>query len=111
MSTQQPTPEHDNAHDLMPDWLAAQIPPLYATEHIDDPVVLAKLFTPDSSWTWFFTEFSPTERLCFGLVDGFERELGYFSIDELQQATGPLGLHVERDLYFTACPLSQVRGR
>ncbi len=56
-------------------------------------------------------QYSPAERLCFGLVDGFEQELGYFSVDELEQVTGPLGLHVERDLYWTPCPLSQVRGK
>jgi Protein of unknown function (DUF2958) len=45
-------------------------------------------------------------RLCFGLVDGHERELGYFSLDELEDVRGSMGLRVERDLYFTPCPLS-----
>ncbi len=117
MTTQQPTPpEHDNAHELMPQWLAAQIPALYATEHVADPTVHCKYFTPDSSWSWFVLEYSAvapdgTPRLCFGLVAGFEEELGYFSVAELEQVTGPMGLHIERDLYFTPCPLSTVRGR
>ncbi len=28
-----------------------RIPPLYSTEDEEDPLVHAKLFTPDSSWT------------------------------------------------------------
>jgi hypothetical protein len=98
----------------MPVWLAEQLPKLYSTENTADPAVHAKFFTPDSSWTWYVLEYSAvapdgTERLCFGLVDGHEKELGYFSIDELAQARGHLGLRIERDLYFTPCPLSAVR--
>ena len=105
-----PIPEHDDAHVLMPDWLAADVPALYATEGTDDPVVRCKWFTPDSSWTWYVLEYSPLERLAFGLVDGHEKELGYFSLTELESVRGHLGLKIERDLYFTPCPLSDVRG-
>jgi hypothetical protein len=42
------------------------------------------------------------------LVDGFERELGYFSLDELEQLRGPLGLPVERDLYWKPTLLSEL---
>jgi hypothetical protein len=110
------TPQADNAHDLMPSWLAADVPALYSQEGIADPLVRVKLFTPDSSWTWYVIEYSAvapdgTPRLCFGLVDGHEQELGYFSVDELESVTGPLGLHIERDLYWSPCPLSQVHGR
>ena len=38
-----------------------------------------------------------------------EFELGNFSLSELQETTGPLGLHVERDLYFKPTPLSKIR--
>jgi hypothetical protein len=34
--------------------------------------------TADSSWTWYSTEFDG-EDLFFGLVVGFETELGYFN--------------------------------
>jgi hypothetical protein len=36
----------------------------------------------------------------FGLVQGFEEELGYFTLRELQEARGPLGLAIERDMHF-----------
>jgi Protein of unknown function (DUF2958) len=45
-----------------------------------------------------------SEDTFFGAVSGFEFELGYFSLSELEQTTGPLGLHIERDLYFKPTP-------
>ena len=44
---------------LLTDELRQQLPPLYAQEHVADPVVHVKFFTPDSSWTWYATEGSP----------------------------------------------------
>jgi hypothetical protein len=92
---------------LLPGDLAAALPPLYGCEHEPDPLVRVKFFTPDSNWTWFAIEYSPEERLFFGLVIGHESELGYFSLDELESARGPLGLPIERDLNWVPKPLSQ----
>jgi hypothetical protein len=103
--------EEQEAHDLVPAAIAATIPPLYATEREKEPVAHIKLFTPDSSWTWYITEYDPKERLAFGLACGHEEELGYFSIDEMEKARGPLGLAVERDLHWKPKPLSQVQRR
>jgi hypothetical protein len=66
-----------------------------------EPVV--KLFSPDGNATWLLTELDPNgEYLAFGLCDlGLgEPELGYVSLHELAAARGPLGLPLERDLYF-----------
>ena len=94
---------------LLPDDIAKLLPPLNATENIDDPVAHVKLFTPDSSWSWFLTEFDPVQRLCFGFVIGLDQELGYFSLDELEAVRGPLGLPIERDLYWQPRPISECR--
>lgn len=94
---------------LLPDDIAATLPPLYATENEDDPPARVKFFMPDSSWTWYVTELDPTERRCFGLVIGHERELGYFLLTELEKVRGPLGLPIERDLSFEPTPLSQCQ--
>lgn len=51
-------------------------------------------------------EYDPAEHLCFGWVEGFEKEWGYFSLDELAEARGPLGLPIERDLHFVPTPRS-----
>ncbi|MCY1741465.1 DUF2958 domain-containing protein [Ensifer sp. SL37] len=74
------------------------------TDHI--PVV--KWFTPWANATWIITEMEPDGR-CFGLCDvgHGEPELGYVSVQELQDIRGPAGLRVERDLHFyTDKPLS-----
>jgi len=99
----------DDAHDLLPAQLADDIPRLYATEDQADANARVKLFTPDSSWTWYIVEYDPDEKLCFGLTVGHERELGYFSLAELEQLRGPLGLKVERDLHFQPTPVSQCK--
>lgn len=77
-----------------------------ATLQIADPEVYGKIFTPDSNWTWMVVEYDPDERLFFGLVKGLEKELGYFSLPELEEVRGPLGLPIERDLHWQRCPLS-----
>ena len=88
--------------------LRAKLPPLYSTEKDEDPTAVAKVFTPDSNWTWYATEFDGEDRF-FGLVDGFDKELGYFSLSELASARGPLGLPIERDRWFSPKPLSECR--
>jgi len=75
----------------------------------DEAVVPCKFFTPDSGWTWWPISFEPETREFFGLVQGFEVEFGYFSMDELESATGPLGLHIERDLYWKEEAIGKVR--
>lgn len=90
--------------------LLKQIPPLSATENEPDPMVWCKLFYPDFSWTWFVIEFDGQD-LCFGLVDGDHRELGYFSLLELRSTRGKLGLPLERDRFFTPCRLSELEAR
>jgi len=94
---------------LLPASVRATLPPLYGQEETPDPVVYARFFTPDSYWTWLATEFDPEEGRFFGLVDGFEAELGYFLLEELETSRGPLGLSIERDWHFTPAPLSTVR--
>ena len=97
--------------ELIPDDLAARLPALYATEREADPIAHVRLITPDSYWTWYVFEYDPAKRLCFGLVEGFEREFGYFSLDELAEACGPLGLSIERDLYFAPSSRSTLLGK
>ena len=74
-----------------------KIPNLYGQSGMDARVYL-KLFTPDSNWTWYATEYEPETQRCFGYVKGFEAELGYFDLDELAEVKGPWGLKVERDI-------------
>ena len=92
---------------LMTADLRPQLPHLYSQEEVDDPKAIAKYFTPDANWTWYATEFDGKDTF-FGLVDGLEKELGYFSLAELESVKGPFGLGVERDLWFEPTPVSEL---
>jgi hypothetical protein len=87
--------------------LRDKLPPLYTNENVADPVAVVKFFHPFSNWTWYATEFDGDDTF-FGLVNGHESELGYFSLSELA-STKVRGLPIERDLYFSPTPLSELR--
>ncbi len=93
---------------LMTNEIRQRMPALYSAERDPDPMVQVKFFTPWTSWTWYAIEFDGQD-LFFGLVDGLETELGYFSLSELESVRGPAGLRIERDLHFRPVPLSEVR--
>src|SRR5210317_913141 len=95
--------------DLLPAEIKEQLPNLYENEEYGlEAKALVKFFTPDSNWTWYASEFDG-EDIFFGLVSGFEVELGYFSLSELESVRGPLGLPIERDLYFEPKSLRELR--
>lgn len=82
-----------------------KLPKLGAMDGKDPSTVpiIVKFFSPYSNWTWYATEGEPTEDgdfEFFGMVHGFEKELGYFRLSELEHAKrGTLPL-VERDMYY-----------
>ncbi|KKK73645.1 hypothetical protein LCGC14_2891750 [marine sediment metagenome] len=43
-----------------------------------------------------------------GLVDGFEKEYGTFSMQELVEHRGQLGLPIERDIHWKPRPLKEL---
>jgi hypothetical protein len=94
--------------NLLPDSERQKLPPLRSTEHTKDPIVWVKWFTPDSSWTFLCTEHDGDD-ICFGPVIGHEVELGYWRLSELESVRGPLGLPIERDLWWVPTRLSEVR--
>ena len=73
-----------------------------------DAIAYVKFFDPQGSWTWYATEFDGQDTF-FGLVDGHEKELGYFSLSELKSYRGRFGLGIERDLYFKPTTLKELR--
>ena len=90
--------------------LRRQFPKLGETEGIplEEKKVIAKFFTPDGGWTWYAVEFDGEDEF-FGLVDGFEKEWGYFSLKELQAIRGKFGLPIERDRYFGQPTIKQAK--
>jgi hypothetical protein len=78
-------------------------------------VALVKFFTPDAQWTWWASEAEEiledgevVDIEFFGLVHGFEAELGYFRLSELQSVRGKFGLPIERDMHWTPCDLMDL---
>ena len=88
--------------------ILAKLPPLGGQEKKGlDALAIVKFFTPDAGWTWYATEFDGEDTF-FGLVNGLEQELGYFSLSELRQVRGALGLPVERDKFFRPRSLREL---
>ena len=98
--------------ELLTKELRQKFPKLGATCNKDpkDVEVIAKFFDPTGSWTWYATEFDGKD-IFYGFVRGFEDELGTFSLSELKSVRGPLGLGIERDLYFGKHTLAEVMER
>lgn len=88
--------------------LLKKLPSVEAAYSTKDPIVWVKFFYPDFSWTWYMCGYDPDTEVAWGLVDGWEIEVGDFSVKELRQTKGKLGLGIERDLYFDPVPLSQL---
>jgi len=77
--------------------------PLYSTDGQNKKEVICKFFNPCGAGTWYVFEGEKQEDgnwLFFGLVDLMEKELGYFSLDELKSVKLPFGATIERDLHF-----------
>jgi hypothetical protein len=95
---------------LLTKQLLNKIPKPYSQENELDPICWVKLFTPWSNWDWYIIEYNPETRTCLGWVVGFESEMGYFSLDEIEQIRGIGGLKIERDRFFKPKKLSEVKG-
>lgn len=78
----------ENEKNLMPKEIEEKIPELYEQEKVKfaETVVHAAYIIPfKSNWTWYVTEYDSKTRNCFGLVAGFEVEMGYFNLNELEE--------------------------
>lgn len=93
-----------------------KMPSLNTQEDNNDPMVICKFFYPDFHWTWYVIAGEPSVDIFgdpdfefFGYVVGDEPELGFFTVSELVNGKGKLGMSIERDRYFKPCPLSKLR--
>jgi hypothetical protein len=102
---------------LLTDAIRRKLPPLYSQDGKGGKAIAqVRYFTPSSSWSWYATEGEPVldesgkavDFRFFGLVDGHDKELGYFVLSELEEVRGPMGLPIERDLYWQPKPLDEI---
>jgi len=93
-----------------------KIPKLYSQDGKgEDAIAYVKFFDPSGSWTWYASEGEPDldedgneiDFRFFGLVYGYEKELGYFTLNQLAEVKGRFGLGIERDKWFTPKPLKE----
>jgi hypothetical protein len=87
--------------------------PLGSQDGNPNAPIIVKFFAPWTNWTWFVTEGEKNPETgdweFFGMVHGHEKELGYFTLSELESVTGPMGLKIERDMYYSNNTLANVR--
>lgn len=82
-----------------------KLPALYATEKtpLKEKPIIVKFFCPWNNWTWYACEADKDEDgevIFWGLVEGHEKEFGYFALSELESVIHRSGLKIERDLWF-----------
>ena len=111
-TTWQDTRSGLRGHELMTKELGEKIPALGTSQNVedsDDVVAQVKLFSPYSNWTWFITGWESETGLCFGLVEGFDTEWGYFGLGELAETTVFGGVPaIERDLYWEPKTIGEI---
>jgi len=85
-----------------------KLPPLYSQDGKGGKAICyLKMFSPDGNFTFYACEYDGEDTF-FGLVHGFEKELGYFSLSELKGVRGPLGLPIERDKFWQPKTLAEI---
>lgn len=107
---------------LLPKEIEETLPALGSTKNEKDPLVRVKFFDPYGSWRWYVIAGSrlekgnatilegkeyPNDMILYGLVEGFENELGEFSLTELELIKTRWGMpRIERDVCFEPIRLS-----
>lgn len=74
--------------------LQNSLPKLYEQDKSEMKTLYAKFYHPIYNWEWYPMEYSPLQRLFFGLVGSVDLEYGYFTLDELES------ISVKRDYEF-----------
>jgi len=71
--------------------------------------VIVKIFDRCSQWTWYLMNQDPENQdYLWGIVKGFEIEMGSVSKKELESIQGKMKLGLERDLYFKPLKAKEV---
>jgi hypothetical protein len=91
-----------------------KMPKLYSTEGVktNEKKIICKFFALGSNWTWYAVEGERQDNgdyLFFGLVDGLDKEWGYFLLSELNSVRW-MGIQgIERDVHFESVKVKDCR--
>ena len=95
---------------LLTDKLIKRFREVGSQENDTDPIVIAKFFNPSGRGTWYATEYNEEKGIFFGYVSLFgdyNDEWGNFSLKELEEVKGQMGLGIERDRFCGEKRISQ----
>lgn len=83
--------------------------PLYSQESKgNDAVAICKFFLQGFTWYVLEAQKNGNDYEFFGIVDGLDKEYGYFTLSQLQSLRGRWGLTVERDMHFKPTKVSEI---
>ena len=75
--------------------------PLYSQDNKgQNAIAVCKFFLQGYTWYVLEAQKNGNDYEFFGIVDGQDKEYGYFTLSQLQSLRGRFGLGVERDIYF-----------
>ena len=84
--------------------------PLYSQDGKGkEAVAICKFFLQGFTWYVLEAQKNGNDYEFFGIVDGLEKEYGYFTLSQLQSLRGRWGLTVERDMYFKPTKVKDIR--
>ena len=84
--------------------------PLYSQDSKgNEAVAICKFFLQGFTWYVLEAQKNGSDYEFFGIVDGLDKEYGYFTLSQLQSLRGRLGLTVERDMYFKPTQVKDIR--
>lgn len=64
-------------------------------------MVVAKFFNPCGAGTWYLMNQDPEDtNYLWGIVSLHAVEMGSFSLSDLKEYRGPMGIGIERDKFF-----------
>ena len=84
--------------------------PLYSQDSKgNEAVAICKFFLQGFTWYVLEAQKNGNDYEFFGIIDGLEKEYGYFTLSQLQRLRGRWGLTVERDMYFKPTQVKDIR--
>ena len=83
--------------------------PLYSQDgKKDEALVICKFFLQGYTWYVLEAEKIDDDYEFYGIIDGQEREYGYFTLSQLESLRGQWGLRVERDRSFKPTAVKDI---